>query len=77
MSEFKPLIIITGGSSGVGAEIAKQFSEAGFSLGLLARYLKAMEELCLPRTICIETDVTNPDVFKTAVAKAEKKFGPY
>lgn len=76
MGKVKPLIIITGASSGIGVGIAKQFSEAGFSLGLLARNLKAMEELCLPHTICIETDVTNVDAFKKAVNTAQKKFGP-
>lgn len=57
MKESKPLIIITGASSGLGAGIAKHFSDAGDSLGLLPRNLKAQEALHLPYSICIETDV--------------------
>lgn len=76
MKNHKPLIIITGASSGIGAGIARRFSEAGFSLGLLARNLNALEELQLPHSIYIETDVTDPMAFKNAVIASEKKFGP-
>lgn len=76
MSKHKPLIIITGASSGIGAEIAKQFSQVGFSLGLLARNFKALEELNLPDALCLETDVTDILAFKNAIIEAEKKFGP-
>jgi NADP-dependent 3-hydroxy acid dehydrogenase YdfG len=72
----KSLVIITGASSGIGAGIAKQFSAAGFPLGLLARNLKAMEELSLPNSLCIETDVTDFAAVQKAVTLAEKKFGP-
>lgn len=41
----KPLIIITGASSGMGAEMAKLFSAAGHPVGLLARNKEAMEKL--------------------------------
>ena len=33
----KPLVIITGASSGIGAAMAKVFSQAGYPLGLFAR----------------------------------------
>lgn len=76
MSKYNPLIIITGASSGIGAEIAKQFSQAGFALGLLARNLQALKDLNLPNTVCIETDITDATAFKNAVIASEKKFGP-
>lgn len=72
----RPLVIITGASSGIGAGIATLFSQAGYSLGLLARNLKALENLNLPYSICIETDVTDSLAFKNAVIKSERKFGP-
>lgn len=75
MSNDNPLIIITGASSGIGSEIAKQFSQAGFSLGLLARNLQALKALNLPNTLCIETDVTDAMAFKSAVIESERKFG--
>lgn len=70
------LIIITGASSGIGMALAKLFSAAGYSLGLLARNIAAMEALQLPNTSCIQTDVTNIDSFKKAIMQAEARFGP-
>ncbi len=72
----KPLIIITGASSGIGAAMAKAFSDAGYSLGLVSRNLKAMQALNLPNTICQSVDITDYDVFKNAIDAAENKFGP-
>ncbi len=72
----KPLIIITGASSGIGAGLAQAFSKAGYPLGLLARNLTAMEALNLPNTRCVETDVTDIDQVKAAIQKAEEHFGP-
>lgn len=71
----KPLVIITGASSGIGAAIAKAFAQAGFKLGLLARNIEAMEALNLPNSICIETDVTDIHSIQAAIKKAEEKFG--
>ncbi len=76
MNTNKPLIIITGASSGIGAGIAKLFSSTGLSLGLFSRNIKALQALDLPHTICIETDVTDSLAFKNAVTTAEEKFGP-
>ncbi|CAF1065240.1 unnamed protein product [Rotaria sordida] len=72
----KGLIVITGASSGIGEAAAKAFSQAGHPLLLLARRLDRLEALKLPNTICEKVDVTNLDEIKSAVAKAEKKFGP-
>lgn len=72
----KPLVIITGASSGIGAALATLFSKAGYSLALLARNISAMEALQLPNSLCIETDVTNLNSVKHAIEQAEKQFGP-
>ncbi len=71
----KPLVIITGASSGIGAAMAKIFSAAGYSLGLFARNLDAMEKLNLPNAICLSVDITDNTAFKGAIQKAEDKFG--
>ncbi len=71
----KPLVIITGASSGIGAAMAKVFSDAGYSLGLVSRNLKAMKALNLPNTICHPVDITDYAAFKDAIDIAENKFG--
>jgi len=72
----KPLIIITGASSGIGAAIAKSFSKQGHPLLLLARDVAAMEKLGLENALCESVDVRNAESFKQAVEKAEKIYGP-
>lgn len=71
----KPLVIITGASSGIGAAIAKIFSTAGYCLGLLARNLEAMEKMNLPNTLCLSVDITDFNALKNAVQQCEAKWG--
>lgn len=70
------LVIITGATSGIGMAMARIFSAAGYSLGLFARNLSAMESLNLPNSICVSTDVTDFEAVKEAMISTEKKFGP-
>lgn len=74
----KPLIVITGASSGFGAEIAKIFNAAGYPELLLGRRTAKIEALPLNfENVLIESvDVTNQAQFKAAIQKAEAKFGP-
>ncbi|WP_270330211.1 SDR family oxidoreductase [Lapidilactobacillus dextrinicus] len=74
----KPLVVITGASSGFGAEIAKLFNAAGNPLLLLGRRVEKIKALPLDFTnIMVEkADVTNYDEFQTAINKAVEKFGP-
>lgn len=71
----KPLVIITGASSGIGAAMAKVFSGANYPVGLFARNKKAMEKLDLPNSICVSVDVTDIHAMKAAIELAEKRFG--
>lgn len=72
---MKKLVVITGASSGFGRELAKQFSNDGYPLLLLARRLERLEEMNLPNTICKKVDVTNMEEFQAAVRFAEEKYG--
>ena len=72
----KPLIAITGASSGIGAAMAKRFSDAGHPLLLLARRVEKLEALNLTNTLCRAVDVTNPDVLQSAIREAEEIYGP-
>ncbi|MDD0973501.1 SDR family oxidoreductase [Pseudomonas fontis] len=72
----KPLIIITGASSGIGEATARHFSAAGHPLLLLARRLERMQALNLPDTLCRAVDITDRQALLAAVAEAEAQFGP-
>jgi len=72
----KPLVVITGASSGIGATIAQQMSDAGYPLLLLARRLEKMESLNLPNTLCKQVDVTDRLALEAAIEEAEQQFGP-
>ncbi|MFJ9846356.1 SDR family oxidoreductase [Kitasatospora sp. NPDC101155] len=72
----KPLIVITGASSGIGAATARLLSAQGHPLLLLARRLEKLEEFALPETLCRKVDVTDRDAVENAVREAEERFGP-
>jgi NADP-dependent 3-hydroxy acid dehydrogenase YdfG len=72
----KPLIIITGATSGIGKQTAVRFSEAGHPLLLLGRNIKILHDLKLPNTDIKKIDVTDINALKTAIAETEKTYGP-
>ncbi len=72
----KPLVVITGASSGIGAATAHAFAAEGHPLLLLARRLDRMEGLGLPNAICRAVDVRDRAAIARAMAEAEAKYGP-
>ena len=72
----KPLVAITGVSSGIGEATARAFSREGHPLLLMARRVERLKTLGLPDCLCEKVDVTNLESFKSAVEKGEEKFGP-
>lgn len=72
----KPLIIITGASSGIGEACARLFSAAGHPLLLLARRIERLEALALPDTLSRGVDITDRTALIQAVKDAETQFGP-
>ena len=72
----KPLIIVTGASSGIGEATARLLSGRGHPLLLLARRLERLEAMALPDTLCRAVDVTDRAALRAAVDEAERVFGP-
>lgn len=74
----KSLVVITGASSGFGAEIAKIFNQAGFPLLLLGRRIEKINALPLnfERVIVEAVDVTDYKAFEASIKKAEAVYGP-
>lgn len=73
----KPLIVITGASSGFGAAMAKQFNEEGYALLLLGRRVEKIEALPLnfDRVMVRAVDVTDKDAFGAAITEDEAVYG--
>lgn len=72
----KPLVAITGASSGIGEATARAFSDAGHPVLLMARRMDRMEALGLPNAVLRQVDVRDRDAIAAAVRDAEAEFGP-
>ncbi|MBA8830161.1 MULTISPECIES: SDR family oxidoreductase [Rhizobium] len=72
----KPLIAITGASSGIGEATARAFSAAGHPVLLMARRLDRLQALRLPNAVLKQVDVRDRAALTAAVADAESQFGP-
>lgn len=72
----KPLAIVTGASSGIGAATARSLSALGHPLLLLARRVERTEALGLPDTLARAVDVTDRKAVTAAVREAEDVYGP-
>ncbi len=72
----KPLVAITGASSGIGEATARAFSAAGHPVLLMARRIDRMEALGLPNSLCHQVDVRDRDAIADAVKDAEELYGP-
>jgi NADP-dependent 3-hydroxy acid dehydrogenase YdfG len=72
----KPLVAITGASSGIGAATATAFSKAGYPVLMMARRTDRMQQLALPNSVVAHVDVRDRDQLKAAVTKGEIAHGP-
>lgn len=77
MNNQKPLVVITGASSGFGAQMAQLFNKDGFPLLLLGRRTEKIMALPLDfdQVMVEAVDVTDKTEFEAAIRKAEKVYG--
>lgn len=76
MTSQKPLVAITGASSGIGEAVARAFSKAGHPVLIMARRRDRLEALGLPNAVIHQVDVRDRAAIAAAVADAEAKYGP-
>lgn len=70
--------VITGASSGIGAELARVLARRGWSVALLARRADLLDELAKeigPSAVSIACDVTDSESVRDAVRKGEELLG--
>lgn len=74
----KPLIVITGASSGFGAKTAQLFNQKGYPLLLIARRTEKIKELPLnfDNVMIEKADVSKMQKLKAAIKKGEALYGP-
>ena len=72
----KPLVAVTGASSGIGEATAQAFSAAGHPVLMMARRMDRLEAMNLPDSMCRKVDVRDRAAIAAAVADAEATYGP-
>ncbi len=81
-SAKREVVVITGGSAGVGRATARLFARRGADLGLIARGLDGLEAArreieSMGRRCCVvQADVSEPARMEEAAARIEEALGP-
>lgn len=73
------VVLVTGASSGIGAQAAKKFAALGASLSLTGRKLENLEKIAAEcggqKPFVVSGDITKPEDTKKIMEETIKKFG--
>jgi short-subunit dehydrogenase len=76
------VVFITGASTGIGRAMALEFARRGAKVGVVARRLERLEELCQEirshggTAACVAADITNREQTLAALSQLREKLGP-
>jgi NADP-dependent 3-hydroxy acid dehydrogenase YdfG len=71
----RPLVVITGASSGIGLGAARAFAAAGHPLLLISRSMEPLAELAGKSVAYAQVDVADYESLRHAVEEGEQRFG--
>jgi NAD(P)-dependent dehydrogenase (short-subunit alcohol dehydrogenase family) len=69
------VVLVTGGSSGIGREIVEAFLAAGYRVAATGRSKDRLVAAFGDRVLCIEADATVPTLFSSVIATVVSTYG--
>ena len=72
MSTSQKVVVVTGASQGMGAELVKAFRERGYSVVATARTIKPSDD---PQILTVAGDIADPAVARRVISEGVARFG--
>src|SRR5580698_3777222 len=72
MSTSNKVVVVTGASQGIGAEVVKAFRQRGYSVVATARSIKPSED---PNVLAIAGDIADPATARRVISEGVARFG--
>src|SRR5476649_2215787 len=72
MSTSQKVVVVTGASQGIGAEVVKTFRKLDYRVVATARSIKPSED---PNIVTVAGDLADPDTARRVISEAVKRFG--
>ncbi|WP_168793492.1 SDR family NAD(P)-dependent oxidoreductase [Paraburkholderia aromaticivorans] len=72
MSTPQKVVVVTGASQGIGAEVVKAFRKLDYRVAATARSIKPSED---PNILAVAGDIADPDTARRVISEAVARFG--